>query len=150
MPVPGSADDYRGERVPTLAEALAVLGELGLGANIEMKADRGRESETGAAAAALLSRLWPRDLPAPLVSSFLEALLGSAGARPAIATRRPVPRRAGRLADRAERLGCATIDADHRRLHPALVAEIRDAGYRLARLHRQRSRAGADCCSVGG
>ena len=32
---------------------------------------------------------------------------------------------------RAEKLGCATIHADHRRLHPALVAEIREAGYAL-------------------
>jgi len=32
---------------------------------------------------------------------------------------------------RAERIGCATIHADHRRLHPTLVAEIREAGYAL-------------------
>ena len=31
----------------------------------------------------------------------------------------------------AERLGCAAIHADHRRLHPTLVAEIREAGYPL-------------------
>ena len=31
----------------------------------------------------------------------------------------------------AEKLGCATIHADHRSLHPALVAEIRESGYPL-------------------
>jgi glycerophosphoryl diester phosphodiesterase len=31
----------------------------------------------------------------------------------------------------AERLGCATIHADHRRLRPAIVAEIRASGYSL-------------------
>jgi glycerophosphoryl diester phosphodiesterase len=31
----------------------------------------------------------------------------------------------------AQKLGCTAIHADHRYLHPALVAEIRDAGYPL-------------------
>jgi glycerophosphoryl diester phosphodiesterase len=31
----------------------------------------------------------------------------------------------------AERLGCVTIHADHRGLHPALVAEVRESGYPL-------------------
>jgi glycerophosphoryl diester phosphodiesterase len=125
-------NDYRGERIPTLAEAIGVLEELGLGANIELKAARGRATETGAAAAALLSRMWPRNLPAPLISSFLEeALSASRACNPAIATGllfRAVP---GNWRVRAERLGCATIHADHHRLHPALVAEIRKAGCAL-------------------
>jgi glycerophosphoryl diester phosphodiesterase len=29
----------------------------------------------------------------------------------------------------AERLGCATLHADHRRLSPAIVAQIAEAGY---------------------
>jgi glycerophosphoryl diester phosphodiesterase len=125
-------DDYRGERIPTLAEAIGVLSELGIGANIELKAARGRATETGAATAALLSRMWPRDLPAPLISSFLEeALSASRACDPSIATGllfRAVP---GNWRVRAERLGCATIHADHHRLHPTLVAEIREAGYAL-------------------
>jgi glycerophosphoryl diester phosphodiesterase len=125
-------DDYRGERVPTLAEAIGVLGELGAGANIELKAARGRETETGAATATLVSRMWPRDLPAPLISSFYEeALLASRACDPSIATGllfRAVP---GNWRVRAERLGCATIHADHHRLHPAVVTEIREAGYAL-------------------
>jgi glycerophosphoryl diester phosphodiesterase len=125
-------DDYRGERIPTLAEAIGVLGELGIGANIELKAARGRATETGAATAALLSRMWPRDLPAPLISSFLEeALSASRAYDPSIATGllfRAVPTN---WRVRAERLGCSTIHADHHRLHPALVAEIRETGYAL-------------------
>jgi len=125
-------DDYRGERIPTLAEAIVVLGEQGIGANIELKAARPRATKTGAATAALLSRMWPRDLPAPLISSFLEeALAASRAYDPSIATGllfRAVP---GNWRVRAERLGCATIHADHHRLHPALVAEIREAGYAL-------------------
>src|SRR5262249_15154617 len=117
-------DDYCGERVPTLAEAIEVLRELGIGANIELKASRGRAAETGAAAAALLSRMWPRDLPSPLVSSFLEeALVAVRAGDPSIASAlllRTVP---GNWAVRAGKLGCATIHADHRRLYPALVTK---------------------------
>jgi glycerophosphoryl diester phosphodiesterase len=116
--------------VPTLAEAIDVLGELGLGANVELKAGRGRETETGAAAADLLARLWPPQLPAPLVSSFLPAALAAAReCAPAIARGlivRGLPRR-WRI--RAESLGCVTIHAEHRRLRPAIVAEIRESGY---------------------
>jgi glycerophosphoryl diester phosphodiesterase len=121
---------FAGEPVPTLAEAIDVLGELGLGANVELKAGRGRETETGSAAGDLLARLWPPHLPAPLVSSFLPAALAAARERaPAIARGlivRGLPRH-WRLW--AERLGCVTIHAEHRRLRPAIVAEIRESGY---------------------
>ena len=120
------------ERVPTLAEAFEVLGEVGIGANIELKAARGREAETGAATATLLSRMWPPHLPAPLVSSFLQEALSAAQAcAPSIARGllfRALPRNWRAL---AEKLDCTTIHADHRRLHPALVAEIREGGYAL-------------------
>jgi len=123
---------FRGERVPTLAEAVALLGELGIGANVELKAVRGREAETGAMAAALLCGLWPPQLPAPLISSFSQKALAAVQAcEPSIARGmlfRAVPRNWRVLAGR---FGCATIHADHRRLHPALVAEIRESGYPL-------------------
>jgi len=125
-------DAFRGERVPTLAEAVGVLAEVGIGANIELKAARDRAAETGATAAALVSRMWPSHLPAPLISSFLqEALSAVRACAPSIARGllfRSVPRN---WHIHAQKLGCATIHADHRCLHPALVAEIRDAGYPL-------------------
>jgi glycerophosphoryl diester phosphodiesterase len=123
---------FRGERVPTLAEAVVLLGELGVGANVELKAVRGREAETGAMAASLLRGLWPPQLPAPLISSFSpKALAAVRACAPRIARGilfRAVPRNWRVL---PERLGCATIHADHRGLHPALVAEIRESGYPL-------------------
>ena len=39
---------FAGERVPTLEQALMLLAELGLGANVELKAARGNEAATGA------------------------------------------------------------------------------------------------------
>jgi glycerophosphoryl diester phosphodiesterase len=122
--------DFSSERIPTLAEAVMLLGQLGIGANVELKAVRGREAETGAAAAALLCRSWPCHLPAPLISSFHQDALAAARARvPEIARGilfRAVPRNWRAV---AEGLGCAAIHADHRRLHPAILAEIRQSGY---------------------
>jgi glycerophosphoryl diester phosphodiesterase len=115
--------------VPTLEEAIAVLAEVGLGANIEIKPDRARARETGAAAA-LVAAKWPARLPPPLLSSFdRRALEAAAAAAPGVARGilfHAVPRRWRRA---AERLGASTINADHRRLAPARVAEIRAAGY---------------------
>jgi len=68
---------FRGERVPTLAEAVALLSELGIGANVELKAVRDREAETGAMAAALLCGLWPSQHPALLISSFSQKALAA-------------------------------------------------------------------------
>jgi glycerophosphoryl diester phosphodiesterase len=126
------APEFSGERVPTLAETLAVLGEEGLGANVEIKPDRRRARETGAAVAAAISRDWPRHLPAPLLSSFdRRALAAAAETAPDIARGvlfRALPRGWHRI---ARRLGAATINADHRRLSPVQIAEIRAAGYPL-------------------
>jgi glycerophosphoryl diester phosphodiesterase len=123
---------FKGERIPTLADAVALLGEIGIGANVELKAVRGREAETGAAAAAMLCRLWPSHLPVPLISSFHQDALAAARARsPGIARGilfRAVPKNWRAV---AESLGCAAIHADHRRLHPAIAAEIRQSGYLL-------------------
>jgi glycerophosphoryl diester phosphodiesterase len=123
---------FAGERVPTLEEAMALLAELGLGANVELKAASGREAETGAVVAGLLARLWPRDLPAPLISSFHRRALAAARASaPGIARGvlfRTVPRNWRAIADSLE---CTTIHADYLSLRQALASEIRGAGYPL-------------------
>jgi glycerophosphoryl diester phosphodiesterase len=122
---------FAGEQVPTLDEALLLAAELGLTTNIEIKADRGRDYATAAAVAATLQRLRGR-AGAVLVSSFLPramaALRELAPEIPRGLLLRMVPRG---WAETALRLGCAVIGADHRRLRPGRVAEIRDAGYPL-------------------
>src|SRR5262249_30181042 len=75
------APSFTGERVPTLEEALSLLSELGLGVNVELKAARGREHETGTVVADFLARLWPAGLPAPIISSFQRAALAAARVR---------------------------------------------------------------------
>lgn len=123
---------FAGERVPRLSEALALVAELDLGANIELKAVRGKEAATGALVADLVARTWSGDPARLLMSSFQRGALAAAQDRaPQIARgilfRRPPKNWRGIAAE----LGCATIHADHQRLRPAVVSEIRRAGYPL-------------------
>lgn len=123
---------FSGERVPTLDEALGLCAELGLGANIEIKADPGRQYATAAAVAGTLQRMHGR-LPDLLVSSFDPWALAALRARnpdvPLGQLFRGVRRN---WAKRAARLGCVVIGANHHRLRPRRVAEIRAAGCQIA------------------
>ena len=121
---------FVGEPVPTLHEAIALLAELGLGANIELKSEPGDALATALAATEILSRSWPRHLPAPLVSSFsdqaVEAARDHAPDVPrGLLIRRVTTARQRRAAD----LGCMTINVDHQSLRPAIVTRLREAGY---------------------
>lgn len=123
---------FAGETVPTLEEALLLAGELGLGTNIEIKAESGRQYATAAAVAATLHRLAGR-LPPVLVSSFQLAAVATlhrlAPQVPRGVLFQIVPRDWAEIASRFE---CAVIGADHRRLRPRRIAAIRAAGYQLA------------------
>ena len=123
---------FAGERVPTLDEALLLARELDLGANIEIKAERGREYASGAAVAMALQQM-AGALPPLLVSSFeaaaLEPMRRMARAIPRGILFRLVPRHWRAV---AERLGCTIVGADHRRLSARGAAEIRAAGYQLS------------------
>src|SRR5262249_42924426 len=123
---------FAAERVPTLREALALLDKLGLAANVELKAVRRREAETGRIVADLLRHLWPSKVSDLLLSSFHPAALAAARAQaPEIARGilfRSLPKRWRWV---VEELGCSTIHVDHQRLNPAVAADICAAGYPL-------------------
>ena len=81
------APEFAGERVPTLAEAVAVLLELGLNANVEIKPaqrPRGRDRRGGRRR---LQRLWPEHGPHLLLSSFEREAAGGGTARGTAARR---------------------------------------------------------------
>lgn len=61
---------FRGERVPTLAEALQAAILLDIGLNLEIKPCPGRDEQTAGIALSMALSLWPADRPPPLVSSF--------------------------------------------------------------------------------
>jgi glycerophosphoryl diester phosphodiesterase len=106
---------FRGEPVPTFEEALMLCIELGLGINVEIKPCPHREAETAQATMATLLRLWPEDLPPPLVSSFAPECLRVARE---IAPEWPRGCLAGRLPRRWQemmaRYDCATLHLDQR------------------------------------
>lgn len=106
---------FGGEPVPTFEEALELCAELGLGINVEIKPCRGREAATAAATMAVLDRLWPEQMPGPLISSFAPECLRIARE---IAPERARAYLAGRLPLRWRTLmardDCTTLHLDQR------------------------------------
>jgi glycerophosphoryl diester phosphodiesterase len=124
---------WQGERVPTLSEALAVMAELEMGFNLEIKPCPGRAAETARAAMAALAAHWPAERPAPIVSSFNRDALAAARAA---AARGPtfgylVDELPLAWADEVIRLGCASVHVGWRKLTRPQVAAVKDAGYAL-------------------
>lgn len=72
------SDQYADEKIPLLEEVMDLLGELGMGAVVEIKPSLGRDEETARLVSQMLSTLWPKSLPGPLVSSFNEQALSVA------------------------------------------------------------------------
>ena len=123
--------DHAGEKVPTLDEAMAALAERGMGANVEIKASKGREAETGAVVAKALAGRWMNGNRPPFVSSFsadsLAAARESAPQLPrALLTLMYLPGWTARL----EQLGCANFHVLDRLVTEARVRDILSAGYR--------------------
>ena len=123
------APGFAGERVPTLEEAVALLLELGLGANVEIKPALGHETATGAKVAAALAELWPADGPPLLLSSFerpaLAAALHAAPHLPRGLLAQALP------ADWAEAMAasaCTTLHLDQQAVDAGLMARLDAAG----------------------
>jgi len=66
---------FKGEAVPTLAQAAALCRVLGLAANVEIKPAAGTDAETGRAVAAACAVLWAGAEVPPLLSSFSSVAL---------------------------------------------------------------------------
>jgi glycerophosphoryl diester phosphodiesterase len=124
--------DFRGEKVPTLAAAMAQFASLGLGCNIEIKPSPGLEAETARLVVRQVLADWPSSLPAPLMSSFaiesLEVALALAPDLPRglLSSKLPEDWR-----EQAARLRCATVNLGARGLDQATVRKVA-AEYPLA------------------
>jgi glycerophosphoryl diester phosphodiesterase len=126
------APEYLGEAVPTLEEAIDLLGELNLGANVEIKAEAGLEVETARAVADILASSWPSQLPPPLVSSFqIEALRGMSESAPGIARGLLLDAVSEDWAEIAGAVGAVTIHCDHVTLTAEQARQIRASGFPL-------------------
>ena len=115
--------------VPTLAETMSLLGSLGLGANVEIKAVRARRAVVTAVVQTLV--LVRRDNSIPiLVSSFSPPILGI---MQMTADHLPrgllLPRGTSDPVGLARQLDCVSIHEDHRRLTSRRVADWKAAGF---------------------
>lgn len=138
------APRFGGERIASLDEVLLLCLRLGLGVNMEIKPDSGREVETARLALERAAALWPGAGRAPLVSSFVGACLAVARdlapSWPRGLLVKGVPED---WRDTVALYGCSTVHADHRHLDPAPVAAITQAGYCvLAYTVNDRARVG--------
>jgi glycerophosphoryl diester phosphodiesterase len=125
-------EQFAGERIPAFEEVIDLLGELGLGANVEIKPAPGQAAATARAAVELLQRRWPAHLPPPLISSFEpESLAVAQQVAPDIARGHLFGRLPADWRAQAERLGCVTIHCDQRHLRRPAAEAIIAAGYPL-------------------
>lgn len=123
------APRFAGECVVTLEEAVSLLAELGLGANVEIKACKGREAETGGAAAAWLRDRWPAHLLPPLISSFsARSLQAAREAAPDLARALLVRRVPDNWRERMATVGATALHCSQRRLTRARARQVVEAG----------------------
>lgn len=121
---------FKGEMIPTLEEALEVFAGLGLGFNMELKTDKGREVELAAAALPIVAACWPTELPAPLISSFSRQAVAAAKdlapqwPRAFLFDRLPEDWR-----DLGKSLDVTCLNANQAHLTREQVMEVRGAGY---------------------
>ena len=120
---------FAGERIPSLAETIALLADLGLGANIEIKTGYPEARATAEALKRILDRHWPPGAAPPLISSFdipaLEAMQALAPQWPRGLLLKELK---GDWRGLLDRLGAATLNLDHRPLDAAKLASARAAG----------------------
>lgn len=123
-------DRFKGERIPTLEESLALLLELGMGFNLEVKPCPGRERETAIAALQVVKRVWPARAAIPIISSFkLPALEAARDAAPELPRGYLAERLEAGWLDIARRLDCTTIHPGFRSLTDTQVKLAKQHGY---------------------
>ncbi len=121
--------EFAGEPVPTLEAALALVRELGLRANIEIKPTPGRDRDTAAAIVEVIAS----HAPPPLISSFSRECLAVVQTRAPDLPRALLARRMPRdWVSAARALACSTLHVAAWWLTAKRAARIKAAGYSLA------------------
>lgn len=121
-----------GAGVPTLAEVLDLLAELGLGANVEVKAEGDAAAVTGALAALTCEQARRRHGLELLISSFSSSALAAARGAAAFLPRGLLCDAPGRgWQANMEVLGCISLHVQARCADRALAEAVHAAGYRL-------------------
>ena len=125
--------EWRHPPVPRREEALKLVVELDLEANVEIKPCPGREVETAKAVLDVIRRCWPRRRKPPLVSSFAPACLATARlGMPDLPRGLLLWETPADWLEQARALGCASVHCADRYLSAAWASAIKAAGYELA------------------
>ncbi|PWC36224.1 glycerophosphoryl diester phosphodiesterase [Azospirillum sp. TSO35-2] len=119
---------FVGEPVPTLEQAVALIGELGLGLNLEIKPYPGQEEITGEVALATLRPLWPAGRPLLLSSFEVPCLEVAQRLWPEIPRGYLLWEPPADWAAIADRVGAATLNVDQSRQTAESVAAYRATG----------------------
>ncbi len=124
------APEFRGEPIPTLEETLETLTDLGLGFNMELKVDPGREVDLATHALPIAEACWSDESPLPLISSFSrQAVAASKELIPKWPRGLIFNHRPDDWAEIAKTLEVTTLNGNHKHLTSEIVAEMRKAGY---------------------
>ncbi|WP_211830093.1 glycerophosphoryl diester phosphodiesterase [Kistimonas asteriae] len=123
--------DFAGERIPTLVEALALIQELGLGLNLEIKMHRHSVKALVEPVIATLRTHW-KDNDKLILSSFShEALLQCHALAPEFRLGHLFEKLPRNWLGRARDVNAVTIHVDCKRLREARAREVIAEGYEL-------------------
>lgn len=119
---------FAGERVPTLASALALCMKLRLWPNVEIKACVGRERETALAVAQDVVKVWKDPTP-PLLSSFsVPALQAAREAAPLLPLGLLVNQVPDDWREQMRAMGCFSLHCEHSAATQSLLNDATAAG----------------------
>ena len=125
------APRFKGERLPTLEQAIALFAELGLAANIELKSEGDGARPLAEAVTALVGRVWPDSLPPALLSSFDAVCVGHCrDLAPDLPRALLVETPDAAAFATARTLKCVAIHANHRHLNEKLTMKVKNEGWR--------------------
>jgi glycerophosphoryl diester phosphodiesterase len=127
------AETWRGAPVPTLEQALTLLVELDLRANIEIKPCPGREAETAKAIVETIKAHWPRGRNGLVLSSFArEGLATARDWAPELPRGLLIWEKPADWSAAAAGLACRAVHCARQHLTPEWAREIKRLGYDLA------------------
>lgn len=116
------------ERIPTLAAAAAVLHELRMWTNVEIKPAAGYEARTGEIVARVVRNLWLGRPPALLSSFSVDALGAAREMAPQLPRGLLVEAIPADWRERVRELQCASLHCNAAMTTPAEIRQVVDAG----------------------